>query len=300
MSVLRPESGETSRSGVPSYLDARRTESANPTRADITQREADYRAGLIELHQSMAERLASQNQWQQAYHHLRSALDLTKGGEQEPPRLPEQLRREVDRLRQQNAEAVEQSIRDSLTATYNRRYLDQNLRVLLADPRQLSNGLGLALVDLDWFKQVNDTYGHLIGDRVLRRVVELLQQGLPGGGFCARYGGDEFALVLPNTCADEATLVCETARDRVERYPWAQIAPDLRVTVSIGIAHEPGRHADSMAAPEQQLLRADTLLYAVKQAGRNAVAYRVGGEVRLAGAAGGRRAIAQTRVVGLL
>ncbi len=153
---------------------------------------------LIRLHESIASLLASRGEWQQAYQHLRSALDLVYSDRIEQPPVPEQLRREVDRLRREHAEAREQSIRDSLTASYNRRYLDQRLTSLLAETsRRSTAGLAVALVDLDWFKQVNDTFGHLVGDRVLQRVVDLLSDGLPDGAFCARYGGEEFVLVVP-------------------------------------------------------------------------------------------------------
>lgn len=254
-------------------------------------------SGLVQLHESIATLLASRGQWRQAYQHLRSALDLVYADHDEQPQIPEQLRREVARLRREHAEAREQSMRDSLTASYNRRYLDQRLVSLVAQQCGSPDGLAVALVDLDWFKQVNDTYGHLVGDRVLQRVVELLQDGLPEGAFCARYGGEEFVLVLPGIDAPAAVAVSEAARARVEHYPWGQIVPGLRVTVSVGLAHEPGT-SDASGPPvgaEQQLLRADDLLYAAKQSGRNAVAYREGGRVRLAGAAAGRRAISGQR-----
>ena len=131
--------------------------------------------------------------------------------------MPEQFRQEVARLRREHAEAREQSIRDSLTASYNRRYLDQRL-LEAVDPR---GEFAVALVDLDLFKRVNDTFGHLVGDRVLQQVVELLQVGLPEGAFCARYGGEEFVLMLPGLEGAAAWAVAEAARARVEQYPWS-------------------------------------------------------------------------------
>ena len=264
---------------------------------------------LIRLHESIATLLSSRGEWRQAYQHLRSALDLAYADANEQPPIPEQLRHEVARLRKEHAEALEQSIRDSLTASYNRRYLDQRLTSLLAgttsnadDSNGVSaGGLAIALVDLDWFKQVNDTFGHLLGDRVLQRVVDLLQTGLPEGAFCARYGGEEFVLVFPGSDPGTAIAVTEAARARIERFPWSQLAPGLRVTVSAGIAYEPAATPASCRPPtsaEQQLLRADSLLYAAKQSGRNAVAYRHGGRVLLAGEAANRRAVAQPRVAG--
>jgi diguanylate cyclase (GGDEF)-like protein len=256
---------------------------------------------LIRLHESIAALLASRGEWEQAYQHLRSALDLVYSDRIDELPVPEQLRREVDQLRKEHAEAREQSIRDSLTASYNRRYLDQRLTSLLADTAQAGDGTGLAvaLADLDWFKQVNDTFGHLVGDRVLQRVVDLLSDGLPDGAFCARYGGEEFVLVVPGIDAPAAVAVAEAARARVECNPWSQLVPGLRVTVSIGLAHEPAGGNAAGRPPtsaEQQLLRADGLLYAAKQSGRNAVAYRRSGRVWLAGAAANGRRIAESRV----
>ncbi len=256
---------------------------------------------LIGLHESIGALLASRGEWEQAYQHLRSALDLGYADRTEQPPVPEQLRREVDRLRSEHAEWREQSIRDSLTASYNRRYLDQRLTSLLADTTQTPGrgGLAVALVDLDWFKQVNDTFGHLVGDRVLQRVVDLLCDGLPEGAFCARYGGEEFVLVVPGIDAGAALAVAEAARARVERNSWSQLVPGLRVTVSIGLAHEPAGGLAAGRPPtsaEQQLLRADGLLYTAKQSGRNAVAYRRSEQVVLSGPGTNGRTVAESRV----
>ncbi|MFD1150196.1 GGDEF domain-containing protein [Saccharothrix hoggarensis] len=291
MTALRPEVAEFDRDGRP----------GDGQPGGVMPTSEHEGAGLVQLHESIATLLASRGQWRQAYQHLRSAFDLVYADQDDPPQVPEQLRREVDRLRREHAEAREQSLRDSLTHSYNRRYLDQRLVGMVAERGGTAPGLAIALIDLDWFKQVNDTFGHLLGDRVLQRVVELLQEELPEGAFCARYGGEEFVLVLPGLDAGPAVEIAESARLRVERHAWASLAPGLRVTVSIGLAYEPPA-AESPArppvGPEQQLLRADSLLYTAKQSGRNAVAYREGGRVRLAGPASGRRGIAESRVAG--
>lgn len=230
-------------------------------------------AELIELHESIAEQLASRGHWRQAYRHLRSALDLR--GVDDGPRVPEQLRHEVKRLRREHAQAREESLRDSLTASYNRRYLDERLDELISSDSTAE--LGVALVDLDWFKQVNDNFGHVVGDRVLQRVVELLREALPAGCFCARFGGEEFVLVLPGLNVSAAIDVCESARIRVEGFPWQALAPRLRVTVSIGVTHDSQCGGRTPVPAEQRLLNADALLYAAKQSGRNTVAYRATG-----------------------
>ncbi|NMH98629.1 GGDEF domain-containing protein [Pseudonocardia sp. K10HN5] len=246
-------------------------------------------------HTAAAEKLAEQGLWEQAYRHLHAAVRLLHGQRDaaETSYAPDEL----DRLRREHAEAREQSRRDSLTASYNRRYLDERLAALLDDlddlddPAVRTTGICVALVDIDHFKQVNDTYGHLFGDRVLQRMVAELDAGLPEGAFCARYGGEEFALVLPGRDLTEAVEICEEARHRIDRYPWLEMHSALRVTVSIGVAHSAGR----LAEVERLIGEADELLYTAKQAGRNAVAFRAerSGRVCLAGPAAGRRAIPQ-------
>jgi len=273
-----------------------------PTGPGEREAHEENTANLVRLHESIASLLASHGEWRQAYEHLRSALRIACAEVSEQPHVPEQFRREVDRLRREHAEAREQSIRDSLTASYNRRYLDQQLISLLTDQRRTGDGLAVALVDLDWFKQVNDTYGHPLGDQVLRRVVALLQHGLPDGAFCARYGGDEFVLVLPGVDGPSAVGMAEEARARVEDHEWSGVAPRLRVTVSIGVSIGLCLDAETdgtvAADPAEQLRQADVLLYAAKHSGRNAVAYRWAGETCLAGPASARRTIIHTPAAG--
>ncbi|SFP74188.1 diguanylate cyclase (GGDEF) domain-containing protein [Amycolatopsis arida] len=194
-------------------------------------------ADPLAVHESAARVFAARGEWRRAYEHLRSALDL-----------------------------------DVLTASYNRRYLDRRLAEL-----RDAHPPAVALVDLDLFKSVNDTFGHEVGDQVLREVVRLLRWSLPAGGFCARYGGEEFVLVLPAVGAGAAVALAERARLRVAEHPWERLRPGLAVTVSIGVAHRPTRPRDVSA----QLREADDLLYLAKRAGRNRVAYRQYGTVRV-------------------
>ena len=225
---------------------------AEPEEPAVLLAGAPEPANLLSLHESIAGLLATQGDWRRAYQHLRSALDIAQAG----------------------------SLRDSLTSTYNRRYLDQRLRILLSD-RKARAALAIALIDLDRFKNVNDTYGHLVGDRVLRHVAELLQEDLPPDGFCARYGGEEFVLVLPGLDPEPAVRLVEAARVRIARHPWSELRPGLRVTISVGLAHESGAELAKPASPERQLRCADSLLYTAKRAGRNKVAYHDQGSTRL-------------------
>lgn len=160
---------------------------------------------------------------------------------------------------------------------------------MLVRAHDAGTGLGLLMIDLDHFKQINDTYGHPFGDRVLQRLVAVIDSSLPEAAFCARYGGEEFAIVMPGYDRHEALRVCETVRERVDGHLWPELAPGLRVTVSIGVAHGFG----PVTGHDGLVDAADRLLYAAKHSGRNAVAFQDShtGHVRLGGAAGGRRAI---------
>ena len=267
-----------------------------------TDDDGELRARQARQHEAAAEVLADRGDWRRAYQHLRAAMALVHLGDTPPVRVPEQLRREVDRLRRERAEAREQSRRDSLTATWNRRYLDEQLSTL-RDERHTS--VCVALVDVDHFKLVNDGYGHAVGDAVLRGLVGLMRSELDvlvPDGFCARYGGEEFALVLPGVGREDAIAACERIRARIEANDWSAVAPDLTVTVSLGFGClDLTASADTTASVSSGLLdHVDELLYVAKRTGRNALAYRDGaGEVRLAGPASGRRGVgAVARTVG--
>jgi diguanylate cyclase (GGDEF)-like protein len=156
------------------------------------------------------------------------------------------------------------AIRDELTGVYNRRYLME--RITEETHRCLRNGSAfcICMVDIDFFKRVNDVYGHLHGDEVLRSVATTASKALRQLDFFGRYGGEEFIMVLTDTAQEGAMVTAERVRKRVEQLQFATIDPELRVTVSIGIA-EHVRRADSAAT----LQRADDALYAAKAAGRN-------------------------------
>jgi diguanylate cyclase (GGDEF)-like protein len=155
---------------------------------------------------------------------------------------------------------------DPLTGLSNRRLFDQDLPRLLEEARAQGHPLQLAVLDIDWFKQVNDQHGHAVGDAVLREVAQILQDRLRARDLAARLGGEEFVVVLVDATPATARDICERLRAAVQEQDWAALAPGLQVTLSIGIA-DAGEQVDA----QQVLQRADEALYRAKHEGRNRV-----------------------------
>ncbi|HEY5546450.1 MAG TPA: diguanylate cyclase [Gemmatimonadaceae bacterium] len=158
---------------------------------------------------------------------------------------------------------------DPLTKALNRRALGERLAAEMERVRRYSTTLSLLLIDLDHFKQINDTHGHLAGDDVLIEVAALLQRVVRAVDIVARYGGEEFVVVLPETGAPGAEAFAERLRELIEEESFAVFrgAP-IRLTTSIGVACFPGFAVDSV---EDLLANADQALYRAKADGRNRV-----------------------------
>ncbi|MBA3981377.1 MAG: GGDEF domain-containing protein [Alcanivorax sp.] len=155
------------------------------------------------------------------------------------------------------------AIRDELTGLYNRRYAMERLGKIREMAERGAFGVVVAYADLDHFKQINDRHGHSLGDEVLREFARQASSQLSGRDFCARFGGEEFLLVLVKTDAPRAREVLEQVRQTLAHTRFEQ-APGLRVTVSIGMA---ACHAGEPL--EDWLARADAALYQAKGLGRN-------------------------------
>jgi diguanylate cyclase (GGDEF)-like protein len=156
---------------------------------------------------------------------------------------------------------------DELTGFYNRRFLEDYARKALAMASRKTTPLCLMMMDLDHFKSFNDTYGHEVGDRILRQFAKTVTQAMRETNLAARYGGEEFVLLLPDTDIQAALLVAERIRQAVEKMvvPSGMDKPLPRVTVSLGIATYP-EHGKSL---EDLLKASDKALYESKHAGRN-------------------------------
>jgi diguanylate cyclase (GGDEF)-like protein len=158
------------------------------------------------------------------------------------------------------------ALTDGLTGTQNRRYFDDALREYLQEFRRIGKPVGLMILDLDHFKQVNDNHGHDVGDRVLREVASCLKDMTRYHDVVARLGGEEFAVVAPNMTEDQLMKFAERIRKAISNLAVVSGNVRLKVTSSVGIAVWNGRES-----ADDFYRRADKMLYEAKRLGRNRV-----------------------------
>jgi diguanylate cyclase len=175
----------------------------------------------------------------------------------------------LEMLKKDFEEAKTEATTDFLTGVANRKSFDSALAALTNEATLNGHPLSLILLDIDRFKKFNDKYGHLIGDEVLRFVSRTIKEMVKGRDFLARFGGEEFAVILPQTPIEGAGILAESIRNFFYKAPLKAKATSMNlgtITVSIGVAsHQPGE------SPETLIHRTDRMLYAAKKTGRNRV-----------------------------
>lgn len=164
-----------------------------------------------------------------------------------------------------NSQLNEMAIRDGLMGIYNRRYLEQRLSEAFKVSQRYQRPLSVLMVDIDHFKAVNDTYGHPIGDEVLKSVSKNLADRLRTTDILGRYGGEEFLILLPETDLSGASKLAQNLISKVSEIPTEQLAPHLHITISIGVSSYPEQVQDA----EALVTIADQHLYEAKNQGRN-------------------------------
>ena len=179
----------------------------------------------------------------------------------------EQSKSQIQDMRSELNRARENEMRDPITKLGNRRWFDSKLKQEFEIAKQTGEPLCLAMVDIDHFKRINDSFGHPVGDQVLKFFGSLLIKSFKGKDVCARYGGEEFAIILPGTTLSQARMVADSLRRQFEKTQLQMSRtkqPIGTVTASIGISGlEKGDTVQSL------LKRADNMLYKAKKAGRN-------------------------------
>ncbi len=160
-------------------------------------------------------------------------------------------------------------IYDELTKVYNRRAGLIRLNEEFSRAKRNGSTFSVAMVDADHFKNINDTYGHIIGDKVLTHIATTLKSGLRECDVVVRYGGEEFLILLPDTTGTQASLPLNRLRQRLAESIFLHKTSKIKMSISIGIATISPMDADSM----DMVLRADNALFSAKRSGRNKVVY---------------------------
>ncbi|MGD2272325.1 MAG: diguanylate cyclase [Desulfobacterales bacterium] len=183
--------------------------------------------------------------------------------------LLEKLKKKNDELEKANQTLKNLACRDGLTGLFNHRYFQEYLIFELYRSSRNKETFSMLFLDLDFFKQYNDTHGHLEGDQLLRSLAGILKKSIRRSDVLARYGGEEFVLILPATPKANARIVGEKIRRYVESYPFKgrDTQPNQRVTLSIGIAAFPDDGSDRSSL----IQCADLAMYRAKNSGRNKV-----------------------------
>ena len=178
-------------------------------------------------------------------------------------------RRYTERLRDNVQMSIEMAITDALTSLFNRRYMESHLGTLVEQASARNKPLAVLVLDIDYFKSINDSHGHDAGDDVLREFALRIKRSIRGIDLACRYGGEEFVIVMPETDMAVAAMVAERLRRRIAAEPFAiqQGARSIPVTISIGLAALRGKNENAATV----LKRADQALYRAKRDGRNRV-----------------------------
>lgn len=183
-------------------------------------------------------------------------------------KLQDELDRQNRELEQVNERLRRLSITDGLTGLYNHRHVHELLHEENERIKRSGEYLAVVMLDLDRFKQLNDTHGHPTGDIVLAETARILRENAREIDMIGRYGGEEFIALLPGAEEDEAALFAERVRHAVEEFAYLQDGKEIRMTVSAGVAS--GRAGDH-DSPDELIKLADTALYAAKEGGRNRI-----------------------------
>jgi diguanylate cyclase (GGDEF)-like protein len=173
-------------------------------------------------------------------------------------------------LKDANEEIRILSITDPLTGTYNRGYMTERLPQEIKRARRYSRALSIILCDIDHFKKVNDTYGHLVGDRVLKDFARCIRHSIRQDvDWTARYGGEEFLIVLPETDVNGGSVMAERLKSELSQRVTETQGKKISITASFGVTGFGPDTPDEMISPEAMISKADKYLYQAKREGRN-------------------------------
>ena len=162
-----------------------------------------------------------------------------------------------------------EAVYDSLTGCYNKKEIEVLFEKFLEESLRYNTPLSIMMIDIDYFKKVNDTYGHLAGDFILKEVANIIKNTIRSSDICGRFGGEEFLILLPNTKLSGAMKLAERIRENIQNHKFVFNDKKITITVSIGITS-----ASKNDSVFSLIERADEALYEAKNKGRNRVEYR--------------------------
>jgi diguanylate cyclase len=178
----------------------------------------------------------------------------------------DEMEHKAEQFRKSAEEAHMKSRTDPLTGLANRFAYDQQLRNEMERYKRYGTPFSICVADIDFFKRINDEFGHLAGDKVLRLMAKILRSSLRGVDFVARFGGEEFVILMPSTGGESARMAAEKVRKAVEESPFNFQSKPVRITISIGVTE-----VSSDDTSDTLFSRADSSLYTAKSSGRNCV-----------------------------
>jgi len=176
-------------------------------------------------------------------------------------------------LMKRNLVLEQMAITDSLTELYNKGYILRRLESELIRSARYSEPLSLIMIDIDYFKKINDSLGHITGDNILKKLSQILVKSVRDVDIAARYGGEEFIIVCPNTSVSGAAILTERIRENVQNAIFHSGSIDIKTTISLGVSSlSPSSLASGEINASKLIEKADLALYKAKSAGRNKVA----------------------------
>jgi diguanylate cyclase (GGDEF)-like protein len=204
---------------------------------------------------------------------LKWARDDLKQYNKQLKKANEFITRQNDQLKQVMKALELASVTDSLTGLYNRRYITSKIEEEVSRFKRNRKSFSIVIGDIDFFKRVNDSYGHACGDYVLREVSQVLQQLIREQDFISRWGGEEFLIMLPETGLDGAAATAERLRSGIEQHKYRYQQAHLLITMTFGVSVY-----DEEKTVDKVILEADNALYQGKAEGRNRVVLATGAD----------------------
>lgn len=232
-----------------------------------------FTAEQVRLLETIAIQAAIAIENSQLYENAQKELEQRRDAQAALEQANQKLEERVKEIEALQAELKEQAVRDPLTGLFNRRYLKETLDREVSRAKRENQPIGIIIMDIDQFKDINDLYGHDAGDKMLKFIADKLRENTRVEDIVCRYGGEEFVIVMPGASLGVAFERAEHIRRIVDEL-WVPYENDqMHVTISLGVAAYPVHGADG----EDALIRADRALYQAKEAGRNRVIlYRSG------------------------